>query len=81
MSSISTTSDSSSIRRERWPADWDGTGLLERVRNGDPVFKFDIHALVHEIEDKLQSKVADIPLVTTGANCYVSTSMNRLDSV
>ncbi len=57
--------------------DFDGKGLLDLVRAGKSPFKdaWDVNLFVEEIETVVDTKVADIPLVSKGSNNYVSASL------
>lgn len=64
-----------------WPvmvdgSKYDGKQLLALVREGKSPFQgaWDVNLLIEEIEEKLNTKVLDIPMVYDGANYYVSFS-------
>lgn len=61
-----------------WPTQddgkpYDGKDLLRLVRINRSPFAgiWDVEALVHEVEEKLNTKVLDVNLITKGANSYV----------
>jgi hypothetical protein len=64
---------------DAWPKssngdDWDGTGFLPLVHDGNNPFgaAWDAAELIKEVEVNLDTSVIDIPLVSFGANHYVS---------
>lgn len=62
---------------DEWPkmpdgSDWDGTSLLTFVHGGDQFLAWDVHSLIREVEQSLDTRVVDIPTVSSGANHYVS---------
>lgn len=73
---------------DEWPklpdgVDWDGTNLLDLVKLGQNPFgdALDVQALVREIESSINIEIADIPIVSHGANHFgfhVKTSTGRL---
>lgn len=61
-----------------WPvmpdgSEYDGKQLLTLVREGRSPFQgdWDVNLLIEEIEEKLSTRVLDIPMVYDGANYYV----------
>ena len=77
MSSIKSTNSTSSSDSyswlDDWPEDFDGTGLFERLRSGEPpVFRFSMKDVIDEVEKNLDSQVIGIPLVGHGSNFFVS---------
>lgn len=63
---------------DEWPqlsdgTEWDGTGLLALLSTGRSPFgdALDVKALIREIEYYISSDIADIPIVTYGANHFV----------
>lgn len=64
--------------RDDWPknpdgSDFDGKELLKLVRSGHSPFQgvWNVELLISEIEEKLGSKIVDIPSVLKGSNNYV----------
>ncbi|KAG5749517.1 hypothetical protein H9Q69_008737 [Fusarium xylarioides] len=76
--------------RDEWPSTcsgepYDGKHLLDLIRSGKSPFDgvWDVGLLVREIEEKLDTKVTDIPMITKGSNnygFYIKTS-NKPDMV
>ena len=58
--------------RDEWPDDFDGTGLLEKLRQRQTTFRFDVQNLLHEIEGRLGAKIVDILVVMEGSNNFLS---------
>lgn len=65
-------------RGDPWPAmtdgsKYDGKNLLTLVREGKSPFQgaWDVNLLIREIEEKLNTKVVDMPMLYDGANYYV----------
>ncbi|KAI1180971.1 3-hydroxybutyryl-CoA dehydratase [Nemania sp. FL0916] len=63
--------------RDEWPSGldgspYDGLHLWDLIHNGQSPFEgaWDINLLVREIEEKLNTRVTDIPKVSGGANNY-----------
>ncbi|KAI0436238.1 3-hydroxybutyryl-CoA dehydratase [Xylaria telfairii] len=63
--------------RDEWPSGpdgdpYDGLQLWDLVRDGRSPFKgvWDVNLLVREIEEKLDTRVTDIPTVSKGSNNY-----------
>lgn len=52
---------------------YDGKRLLELVQTDKSPFRgvWDVKLLIREIEENLNTKVTDIPLVSKGSNNYV----------
>ncbi|PNY29795.1 Uncharacterized protein TCAP_00295, partial [Tolypocladium capitatum] len=62
---------------DEWPkmpdgTDWDGSSLLVLFDHGESPFQgaWDVQSLICEIEQSLNSRVVDIPTVSSGANHY-----------
>jgi hypothetical protein len=65
---------------DEWPkmpdgCDFDGKQLLTLVRNGTSPFPWDVNLLIQEVEEKLGTRVIDIPSVYSGSNNYVRSYM------
>lgn len=65
--------------RDEWPSgpdgkQYDGKHLLDLVRNDNSPFRgvWDVKLLIQEIEEDLNTRVIDIPIVERGPNNYVS---------
>jgi hypothetical protein len=65
--------------RDEWPSTpsgkpYDGKHLLDLVRRGKSPFcgVWDVRLLIREIEEQLNTKVTDIPIIAKGSNNYVS---------
>ncbi len=65
--------------RDDWPSlpngtKYDGKNLLKLVRGGEDPFRptWGVELLIQEIEQKLKTRVIDIPVVDKGSNNYVS---------
>lgn len=63
---------------DEWPrfpddTDWNGRDLLVLLNSGRNPFgdALDVKSLIHEIESCLRNGIAEIPLVTYGANHFV----------
>jgi hypothetical protein len=51
---------------------YDGTQILALIAaNNDPFGSWDIRLLTQQIEESLNTRVVDIPLITKGSNKYV----------
>jgi hypothetical protein len=71
-STHSSWSSDSSCAWDDWPHDFDGTGLFESLdRDEPPIFRFDVRAVLDEVEEHVGSKVVDIPKVGKGSNYFV----------
>lgn len=64
-----------------WPtmadgSKYDGKQLITLVREGKSPFQgaWDVNLLIREIEEKLDAKIVDIPMLYNGANYYVGLS-------
>ena len=62
-----------------WPTlddgkEWDGTGLLNLLQANQSPFdeNLDVLALLREIQSSVNVEIADVPIVTYGANHFVS---------
>ena len=65
--------------QDEWPSgpdghQYDGKQLMDLVRNHQSPFHgiWDVNLLIQEIEENLNTQVADIPIITEGSNNYVS---------
>ncbi|KAF8170677.1 hypothetical protein K438DRAFT_1853678 [Mycena galopus ATCC 62051] len=68
----SSWSTDSSSAWDDWPADFDGTGLFQSINSVDepPIFRFDVHKVLDEVEDQVGGVVVDIPKVGKGSNYF-----------
>jgi hypothetical protein len=58
---------------DNWPDNFDGTGLYDKITaRAGAGFRFDVDYLIHLIQEKIGSKVVDIPNVYNGSNYFVS---------
>ena len=72
-------SDPEEYFHDKWPwmpdgSAWDGTDLLSLARGDQRPFanRWDVNLLFQELEERLGSKVVDVPAVDKGSNKYVS---------
>lgn len=70
---------------DQWPksadgTDWDGAGLLHLLERGKNPFRNDLNveSLMHDLEHSLGATIEDVPLVTFGANHFVSSLLAPL---
>ena len=70
---------------DQWPKsadgmDWDGSGLLHLLERGKNPFGDDLNvdSLMNELEHSLRATIEDVPLVTFGANHFVSSPLTSL---
>lgn len=85
---ITTVTNDAQCLYDEWPklpdgVDWDGTDLLGLVRDGQNPFgdALDVRALVREIESSINIEITDIPIVSYGANHFVSCTHHLGDSI
>jgi len=59
---------------------FDGKQLLTLVRSGNNPFHefWDVNVLIQEVEEKLGTRVIDIPKISRGSNNYVSVALGGL---
>jgi hypothetical protein len=69
--------------RDEWPLmengqPYDGKNLMQLIRDGKSPFQdvWDVNLLIQEIEEKLDTKVVDIPYVGKGSNNYVCAGLS-----
>jgi hypothetical protein len=68
--------------RDEWPSgpdrkQYDGKQLMDLVRNDKSPFHpvWDVKLLIQEIEENLNTRVTDIPIIDKGSNNYVSSQL------
>lgn len=73
--------------RDDWPSGpdgspYDGKKLMELVfsNQSPPRGLWNVRQLLQEIEENLNIKVIDIPIVNRGSNKYVSTGLKHFES-
>ncbi|KAJ7459724.1 hypothetical protein FB451DRAFT_1141519 [Mycena latifolia] len=55
---------------DEWPKDFDGTGLLNKIENGEPLFRFSVQDVFSEVEKNLRCRVIGVPHVGKGSNYF-----------
>ncbi|KAJ6557356.1 hypothetical protein DFH09DRAFT_543815 [Mycena vulgaris] len=70
--STDSTSSSDSYRwLDEWPQNFDGTGLFEKIKNGESsLFRFSIQDIFQEVEKALDCQISGVPYAGKGSNYF-----------